>query len=556
MRKLLLFLLATVMAAQSPMPNISNLSCLVADDLTNSSVTSWTSRGVPYTFTNAGTSPGILAGVGTPGSIGYLARQYVYFPNLSALTNTSVPQVYATWGVLLTADYTNANDKHFFGQDKSQGTSAADAEIVNCCGDSSLGINVWYSAAGDTSISFDYPSLLRSTWNLYTAWASFSGGNMTVAGNVNRQYIGAQALAWTSPTITTTVVGAGFNSHSLAFWSGGGIAAQCFMTRTPTPNEVTIVEDWLDKYYFNVANWTYIWAGFNSQNGYATPTANYNNLKMQGSNDGTNWTEIPVASNASEVRDSTVVPWQGGYVLATTNPAQSSINVRTSKYGALYGAPTAINMCRSGVGITGQWAPEGMVMPDGLLHIAVACILPGTNKFEIDDVSTADATAQTWNTPTAITWASGQQPTSAIDPFRFFENGNWYLLYTSAGYQFGGYICWAKSSNWNGPYTNGGTGDWTGQWGADVEGPTIIRLPNGHWRVFMDSSAGGSSEGGTTTPHYYQSDSSLTTFEGSTWTHPTIANTTPYSSPGFTAGTGYHQHGTVILNRPANAAVK
>lgn len=48
-----------------------------------------------------------------------------------------------------------------------------------------------------------------------------------------------------------------------------------------------------------------------------------------------------------------------------------------------------------------------------------------------------------------------------------------------------------------GPYVYVGTGNWAG-WGCPREGQSLIQLPNGAWRIFLD---------GYTDGHYYYSDS-------------------------------------------------
>lgn len=69
------------------------------------------------------------------------------------------------------------------------------------------------------------------------------------------------------------------------------------------------------------------------------------------------------------------------------------------------------------------------------------------------------------------------------------------------------YIEYATASNLTGPYTIRRTGDWAG-WGSYREGPTLVQLDNGGWRIFFDGYGDG---------NYHYSDSHDTF---ATWSAP------------------------------------
>ncbi len=69
------------------------------------------------------------------------------------------------------------------------------------------------------------------------------------------------------------------------------------------------------------------------------------------------------------------------------------------------------------------------------------------------------------------------------------------------------YIEYATASSLAGPYTISKTGDWAG-WGSYREGPALVQLDNGGWRIFFDGYGDGT---------YYYSDS-YDTF--ATWSAP------------------------------------
>ena len=69
------------------------------------------------------------------------------------------------------------------------------------------------------------------------------------------------------------------------------------------------------------------------------------------------------------------------------------------------------------------------------------------------------------------------------------------------------YIEHATATSLTGPWTIVGSGNWAG-WGSGLEGPALVQLPDGRWRLYFDNYAAG---------HYYYADSSdLSTFTAKT----------------------------------------
>ncbi|WP_406364817.1 glycoside hydrolase family 43 protein [Streptomyces sp. NBC_00645] len=168
-------------------------------------------------------------------------------------------------------------------------------------------------------------------------------------------------------------------------------------------------------------------------------------------------------------------------------------------------------------GLSRAWAPEWFVDSDGSVDIIVSCSLTSDEWIFTPYLLKATNSALTaWSSPTALT---GIGP-NHIDTF-VVRTGSTYHAFTKN--ETTKYIEYATASALTGPYTIRRTGDWAG-WGGTREGPALIQLDNGGWRIFFDGYGDGS---------YYCSDS-YDTF--ATWS-------TPKKLPGIS---GTARHFTVI----------
>ncbi|MET9894241.1 glycoside hydrolase family 43 protein [Streptomyces sp. NPDC006465] len=152
-------------------------------------------------------------------------------------------------------------------------------------------------------------------------------------------------------------------------------------------------------------------------------------------------------------------------------------------------------------GLSRAWAPEWFVDSDGSVNIIVSCSLTSDEWIFTPYLLKATNSALTaWSSPTALT---GIGP-NHIDTF-VVKTGSTYHAFTKN--ETTKYIEYATASALTGPYTIRRTGDWAG-WGGTREGPALIQLDNGAWRIFFDGYGDGS---------YYCSDS-YDTF--ATWSAP------------------------------------
>ncbi|MFK0018701.1 AbfB domain-containing protein [Streptomyces sp. NPDC090798] len=147
------------------------------------------------------------------------------------------------------------------------------------------------------------------------------------------------------------------------------------------------------------------------------------------------------------------------------------------------------------------WAPEWFVDSDGSVNIIVSCSTTDDEWIFTPYVMRAvNSTLTAWSSPVALSGIG----TNHIDTF-IVRIGSTYHAFPKN--ETTKYIEYATASSLAGPYTVTRTGDWAG-WGGTREGPSVIQLDNGAWRIFFDGYGDGS---------YYYSDS-YDTF--ATWTAP------------------------------------
>ncbi|WP_232537749.1 glycoside hydrolase family 43 protein [Cystobacter fuscus] len=139
------------------------------------------------------------------------------------------------------------------------------------------------------------------------------------------------------------------------------------------------------------------------------------------------------------------------------------------------------------------WAPEWFKDSDGSINIIVSLRTTGTSNFTPHVIKALNTSLTAWSSPVPL---SGLGP-NYIDTF-IVKLGSTYHAFTKN--ETSKYIEYATASSLTGPYTFKGTGDWAG-WGNWVEGPALIQLDNGSWRILFDGYSSGK---------YYYSESANT----------------------------------------------
>lgn len=161
------------------------------------------------------------------------------------------------------------------------------------------------------------------------------------------------------------------------------------------------------------------------------------------------------------------------------------------------------------------WAPEWFVDGDGSVNVIVSCSLTSDEWIFTPYLMRATNSALTdWSSPVALSGIGANH----IDTY-IVRTGSAYHAFTKN--ETAKYIEYGTASSLTGPYTITRTGDWAG-WGSYREGPSVVRLDNGGWRIFFDGYGDGT---------YYYSDS-YDTF--ATWTAPKALPTLSGTARHFT----------------------
>jgi hypothetical protein len=148
------------------------------------------------------------------------------------------------------------------------------------------------------------------------------------------------------------------------------------------------------------------------------------------------------------------------------------------------------------------WAPEWFVDSDGSVNVIVSCSRTNDQWIFTPYLLKATNSALTaWSSPVALSGIGANH----IDTY-IVRIGSTYHAFTKN--ETTKYIEYATASRLTGPYTISRTGNWAG-WGSYREGPALVQLDNGGWRIFFDGYGDGT---------YYYSDS-YDTF--ATWSAPT-----------------------------------
>ncbi|MFC4099082.1 glycoside hydrolase family 43 protein [Paenibacillus xanthanilyticus] len=194
------------------------------------------------------------------------------------------------------------------------------------------------------------------------------------------------------------------------------------------------------------------------------------------------------------IRDPSIMKHTDGsyYIVYTTNWSGNTIGIASSPDRLNWTFVRNVTLTLpSGIGHT--WAPEWFKDTDGSLNIIVS-LSPGNYAnflpYKITAASGNLATTS-FSAPVAL---QGLGP-NYIDTF-IVKSGGTYHAFTKN--ETTKYIEYATASSLTGPYTFQRTGDWAG-WGSWVEGPALVQLDNGAWRIYFDS---------YTDAEYYYSDSS------------------------------------------------
>ncbi|MCX2946830.1 glycoside hydrolase family 43 protein [Lentzea sp. NEAU-D7] len=179
------------------------------------------------------------------------------------------------------------------------------------------------------------------------------------------------------------------------------------------------------------------------------------------------------------IRDPSVLRHTDGYyyLVYTTNWTGDTIGFARS---ADYVTWTFLRNVRVGLnGATGStWAPEWFKDSDGSVHVVYSASTAGTaGQFRPYRITATNADLSAWSSPVAL-----GIPANFIDSFLVKVGGTYHNFLKNETTK---YIEHATATSLNGPWTFVGTGNWAG-WGSGLEGPALVRLPDGRWRIYFD----------------------------------------------------------------------
>ena len=124
-----------------------------------------------------------------------------------------------------------------------------------------------------------------------------------------------------------------------------------------------------------------------------------------------------------------------------------------------------------------QSAPD-TTCTDGSVHVICSASTAGTaGQFRPYRITATNADLSAWTSPVAL-----GIPANYIDSF-VVKTGSTYHNFLKN--ETTKYIEHATATSLNGPWTFVGTGNWAG-WGSGLEGPALVRLPDGRWRIYFD----------------------------------------------------------------------
>jgi beta-xylosidase len=220
-------------------------------------------------------------------------------------------------------------------------------------------------------------------------------------------------------------------------------------------------------------------------------SASVSSLRIYTSNDALNFTllaDTGYAGPTGNLRDPSILKHTDGkfYVAFTTPPsgtgccgAETSFSIAQSSDLRNW---TTLTTVPSGIaGATNVWAPDWFKDTDGTLHIWVSIAVNGGGKKSYRYEPT-DATLTKWSGGTFI----GIGPNN-IDTY-IVKVGSTYHAFTKN--EDTKYIEHATATSIDGAWSFDGTGDWAG-WGSHREGPALLDLGNGTWRLFCDGYGSG-----------------------------------------------------------------
>ena len=214
-------------------------------------------------------------------------------------------------------------------------------------------------------------------------------------------------------------------------------------------------------------------------------------LSIYTSTDSTNFallSDTGFGGNTSYIRDPSIMKYTDGkYYIAYTDPTTASCCNPEDHFGIAVSSDlihwTDLTTVKAGVAnVSRVWAPEWYV-EGGVVRI-IANIDTGNElpDFQPYAFTAQDSTLTSWSGPTALGIG-----VDYIDTYVAKLGATYHAFIKSETTR---YLEHATSPSLTGPWTFVGKNDWAG-WGSGMEGPAIVRLDDGTYRMYVDPQAGG-----------------------------------------------------------------
>lgn len=237
--------------------------------------------------------------------------------------------------------------------------------------------------------------------------------------------------------------------------------------------------------------------------------AGANALYLYTSVDGYNFSPIgtdPILKanpQTAWARDARIIKWNGVWYMSYLVGNNTTIPIASSTNWANWTFVTNVTCVASGKSVV--WPNHWFVDPnDGVLHMMT--FQQGTTDSlwtPVEQHVTITNNSVTWSTPVLLTSSIGNNNwtniwTNSIDHEFTYWNGYYYDFFKQEGTSPNAYIGLARStnltSNWELCPTNGVSGysctnNWAG-WGVGYEGQSLVRLPNGYFRLYFEQFSG------------------------------------------------------------------
>jgi hypothetical protein len=214
----------------------------------------------------------------------------------------------------------------------------------------------------------------------------------------------------------------------------------------------------------------------------------------------------PVYAPVTGLRDPSILKigdtWYMAYGYA--DPTQKKFAIAAST-DLMNWAPVAEINVTAATGLTRVWAPELTVNDDGEVYVFFTNVVNEGTEHEAWYVHATNDTLSTWSAPLKLTWTL--EPLRVMDPIFQKVGATWFMFYGDNTN-----ICRATAPALLGPWTSDRSGDWAG-WGANKEAPSLVRVSDSLWRLYMDRYEGVSPD--WTYPGYaYAESADLNTWTG------------------------------------------